>query len=164
MLGSVRWGSVRDCDSRQAELFDRGNMSDSTNLPAPAQPRRPRRPRPRSARRGSRSRAVRCRWASPGSKQEQAFNFAVHAEHAESVTLLLYSSADLSNPLLAYRFDFLRNKSGTDLALPDTQRRLRRLATTRTRSRERAFLNFTASIRRKFCSTRMRNVFSFPRV
>jgi len=43
---------------------------------------------------------------------EQAFNFAVHAEHAESVTLLLYSSADLVNPLLSYRFDFLRNKSG----------------------------------------------------
>ena len=45
-------------------------------------------------------------------EQEQAFNFAVHAEHAESVTLLLYSSADLVNPLLTFRFDFLRNKSG----------------------------------------------------
>lgn len=45
-------------------------------------------------------------------EEEQAFNFAVHAEHAESVTLLLYSAADLVNPLLAYRFDFLRNKSG----------------------------------------------------
>ena len=43
---------------------------------------------------------------------DQAFNFAVYAEHAESVTLLLYSSADLFNPSLAYRFDFLRNKSG----------------------------------------------------
>jgi isoamylase len=43
---------------------------------------------------------------------EQAFNFAVHAEHAESVTLLLYGATDLVNPLLAYRFDFLRNKSG----------------------------------------------------
>jgi len=43
---------------------------------------------------------------------EQAFNFAVHAEHAESVTLLLYAATDLINPLLAYRFDFLRNKSG----------------------------------------------------
>ena len=31
---------------------------------------------------------------------EQAFNFAVHAEHAESVTLLLYSSTDLVNPLV----------------------------------------------------------------
>src|SRR6202041_2161293 len=43
---------------------------------------------------------------------EQAFNFAVHAEHAESVTLLFYALGDLVNPLLAYRFDFLRNKSG----------------------------------------------------
>jgi isoamylase len=43
---------------------------------------------------------------------EQAFNFAVHAEHAESVTLLLYTPADLVNPWLSYRFDFLRNKSG----------------------------------------------------
>src|SRR5215510_9870311 len=45
-------------------------------------------------------------------EEEQAFNFAVHAEHAESVTLLLYATTDLVNPLLAYRFDFLRNKSG----------------------------------------------------
>jgi isoamylase len=45
-------------------------------------------------------------------QEEQAFNFAVHAEHAESVTLLLYSPADLVNPWLSYRFDFLRNKSG----------------------------------------------------
>jgi isoamylase len=45
-------------------------------------------------------------------EQEQAFNFAVHAEHAESVTLLLYSAGDLVNPLLTFRFDFLRNKSG----------------------------------------------------
>jgi isoamylase len=45
-------------------------------------------------------------------EEEQAFNFAVHAEHAESVTLLLYTSADLVSPLITYRFDFLRNKSG----------------------------------------------------
>ncbi len=44
--------------------------------------------------------------------EEQAFNFAVHSERAESVTLLLYSAADLVNPLLTFRFDFLRNKSG----------------------------------------------------
>src|SRR5271170_7094681 len=43
---------------------------------------------------------------------EKAFNFAVHSEHAESVTLLLYSATDLVNPLIAFRFDFLRNKSG----------------------------------------------------
>src|SRR5271156_4776169 len=45
-------------------------------------------------------------------EREQAFNFAVHAEHAESVTLLLYSTADLVNPLVTFRFDFLRNKTG----------------------------------------------------
>ena len=37
---------------------------------------------------------------------------AEHAERAESVTLLLYSASDLVNPLLTFRFDFLRNKSG----------------------------------------------------
>jgi isoamylase len=45
-------------------------------------------------------------------EEDQVFNFAVHAEHAESVTLLFYSSADLVNPILTFRFDFLRNKSG----------------------------------------------------
>ena len=45
-------------------------------------------------------------------EKELAFNFAVHAEHAESVTLLLYAATDLVNPLLTYRFDFLHNKSG----------------------------------------------------
>ena len=45
-------------------------------------------------------------------EREQAFNFAVHSEHAESVTLLFYSATDLVNPLITYRFDFLRNKSG----------------------------------------------------
>jgi isoamylase len=45
-------------------------------------------------------------------EEEKAYNFAVHAEHAESVTLLLYAPTDLANPRLEYRFDFLRNKSG----------------------------------------------------
>lgn len=45
-------------------------------------------------------------------EEEQAFNFAIHAEHAHSVTLLLFGSADLVHPLLTYPFDFLRNKSG----------------------------------------------------
>ena len=45
-------------------------------------------------------------------EEEQAFNFAVHAERAESVTLLFYSSNDLVSPLRTFRFDFLRNKSG----------------------------------------------------
>ncbi len=45
-------------------------------------------------------------------EEEQAFNFAVHAEHADGVTLLLYSADDFVNPVLAVQFDFLRNKSG----------------------------------------------------
>jgi isoamylase len=45
-------------------------------------------------------------------EREQAFNFAVHAEHAESVTLLLYAAVDLVDPLVSFRFDFLRNKTG----------------------------------------------------
>jgi glycogen operon protein len=45
-------------------------------------------------------------------EDEQAFNFAVYAEHAETVTLFLYSAADLANPILTFPFDHLRNKSG----------------------------------------------------
>src|SRR5271156_6881234 len=45
-------------------------------------------------------------------EEEQAFNFAVHSEHAESVTLLLYSATDFVNPSITFHFDFLRNKSG----------------------------------------------------
>jgi isoamylase len=45
-------------------------------------------------------------------EEEQAFNFALHSEHAESVTLLLYSAANLVKPALTFRFDFLHNKSG----------------------------------------------------
>jgi glycogen operon protein len=43
---------------------------------------------------------------------EQAFNFALHAEHAESVTLLFFSATDLVNPVAIVRFDYLQNKSG----------------------------------------------------
>ena len=45
-------------------------------------------------------------------EEEQAFNFAVHSEHAVSVTLLLYSPDDLVNPHLSVQLDFLHNKSG----------------------------------------------------
>jgi len=45
-------------------------------------------------------------------EEEQAFNFAICAEHAESVTLLLYAPPELVVPAFVYRFDFLRNKSG----------------------------------------------------
>src|SRR5271167_5272307 len=45
-------------------------------------------------------------------EEEQAFNFAVYAEHAESMALLLYSPRNLANPILTFHFDSLRNKSG----------------------------------------------------
>jgi isoamylase len=45
-------------------------------------------------------------------EEQQAVNFAVHSEHAESVALLLFSATDLVNPVLTFRFDFLHNKSG----------------------------------------------------
>jgi isoamylase len=43
---------------------------------------------------------------------EQAYNFAVCAEHAETVALLLYSPGDLANPILVFQFDSIHNKSG----------------------------------------------------
>jgi isoamylase len=49
-----------------------------------------------------------CTWI----EEEQAFNFAVCAEHAESVRLLLYTSSQLVIPAFVNGFDFLRNKSG----------------------------------------------------
>ena len=45
-------------------------------------------------------------------EDEGAINFAVCAEHAESVALLLYSPRDLANPILTFQFGCLRNKSG----------------------------------------------------
>ncbi|MGA7893235.1 MAG: hypothetical protein WCA49_08430, partial [Candidatus Sulfotelmatobacter sp.] len=45
-------------------------------------------------------------------EEDQAFNFAVCAEHAESVNLFLYSPADLTKPVLTFQFDPIRNKSG----------------------------------------------------
>jgi len=45
-------------------------------------------------------------------QREQAFNFAIYTEHAESLTLLFYSSRDLVNAALTFPLDPLRNKSG----------------------------------------------------
>jgi isoamylase len=45
-------------------------------------------------------------------EEDQAFNFAVCAEHAESVKLFLYSHSDLAKPDLTFHFDPIRNKSG----------------------------------------------------
>jgi isoamylase len=45
-------------------------------------------------------------------EEDLAFNFAVCAEHAESVKLFLYSPTDLAKPVLTFLFDPIRNKSG----------------------------------------------------
>jgi glycogen operon protein len=44
--------------------------------------------------------------------KEDAWNFAVYSEHAEHVTLLLYTGEDPATPVLTLRLDHLRNKSG----------------------------------------------------
>jgi isoamylase len=45
-------------------------------------------------------------------EEEQVFNFSLYSKHAESVELLLYAPDDIVSPVLAYAFDYLRNKSG----------------------------------------------------
>lgn len=45
-------------------------------------------------------------------EEEGAYNFALYSKHATGVTLLLYSEADFVHPLLQYRLDPLKNKSG----------------------------------------------------
>ena len=45
-------------------------------------------------------------------EEERAYNFALYSKHAQSVTLLLYTESDIVNPVLSYRFDYLKNKSG----------------------------------------------------
>ncbi len=95
-------------------------------------------------------------------EEEQAFNFAVHSEHAESVTLLLYSPADLVNPLLRLQLDFLHNKSGRvwHCRVPVTKIRCGSLLRILRLGRD-AFLNCIASTRRRFSSIRTRSAFSF---
>ena len=45
-------------------------------------------------------------------EEEQAFNFALYSKHAGSVELLLYTPADIESPVVVYRFEPLKNKSG----------------------------------------------------
>jgi hypothetical protein len=44
-------------------------------------------------------------------EEDDAYNFALYSKHAESVMLLLYTENDIVNPVLAYRFDYPKNKS-----------------------------------------------------
>ena len=41
--------------------------------------------------------------------EEQAYNFALYSKHAERVTLLLYASQDLVQPVFSYTFDRLNS-------------------------------------------------------
>jgi len=41
-----------------------------------------------------------------------AYNFAVYSKNSTQVTLLLYSAADLVNPVFQYAFDMFRNRTG----------------------------------------------------
>jgi glycogen operon protein len=44
---------------------------------------------------------------------EQAYNFAVYSRHAQGVELLLFAERQFDEPAFVYRFDPLRNKSGS---------------------------------------------------
>lgn len=69
-----------------------------------------------------RTHVPRARWAAAegapyplGAKRvprEDAMNFALYSKHAQAVTLLLYGECDLIEPLVEYRLDYRRNKSG----------------------------------------------------
>lgn len=45
-------------------------------------------------------------------EQAQAWNFALYSKHAAQVTLLLYGSEELVEPMLTYPMNYLHNKSG----------------------------------------------------
>ena len=71
-------------------------------------------------------------------EEEQAFNFAICAEHAESVTLLFYAPPELVVPAFVYRFDFLAEQVRTGSGTAGFRSQiLASAATMRTRWRER---------------------------
>src|SRR5689334_1616140 len=43
---------------------------------------------------------------------ERAYNFAIYSKHASGVVLLLYSEADVVNPVYTYRMAYPANKTG----------------------------------------------------
>jgi isoamylase len=45
-------------------------------------------------------------------EEHRAFNFALYSRHATAVTLLCYTANDPEHPVLEYRFDPLRNRTG----------------------------------------------------
>jgi glycogen operon protein len=44
--------------------------------------------------------------------EEQAYNFAIYSKYASGVTLLLFGQEDFVTPVLKYRFDSFKNKTG----------------------------------------------------
>ena len=44
--------------------------------------------------------------------EEEAYNFAIYSKYASSVTLLLFGPEDFVTPVLKYRFDSFKNKTG----------------------------------------------------
>ncbi len=130
-----------------AEAF----MVDAAHSPAPAHTKRPT---------WEQSEGTPMPFGATWIEAEQAFNFAVHTEHAESVTLLLYSSTDLVNPLLTFRFDFLRNKSGRiwHCRIPIAEIREARYYAYSVSGQSAPQLH--SFDQRRFSSTRMRNAFS----
>jgi glycogen operon protein len=44
--------------------------------------------------------------------EEHAYNFAIYSKYASSVTLLLFGPEDFLTPVLEYRFDSFKNKTG----------------------------------------------------
>ena len=93
-------------------------------------------------------------------EEERAFNFAVYAEHAESVTLLLYPADDLANPILtsnSISFGTSQDESGT---AGSRSIKCAMLVITPTRSPDRPFLSFRALIPKRCCWIPMLNLFS----
>ena len=45
-------------------------------------------------------------------REERSYNFALYSRHATGVTLLLYTTRDLVNPVLRISLNYLIHKSG----------------------------------------------------
>jgi isoamylase len=95
---------LKHVNNRACELMPAsGCISDTTSFPGVGS-----KPHPRWGAREGLPLPLGASWI----EDEQAFNFAVYAEHAESVQLFFYSPNDLANPMLRFPFDSIRNKSG----------------------------------------------------
>ena len=96
-------------------------------------------------------------------EEDQAFNFAVCAEHAESVKLFLYFPADLAKPVLTFQFDPIAISQGGSGTAGSPLIKCAMPAITLTRFQGRPLPVSAASITKRFFSIRMRNEFSSRR-